>query len=47
LDGTYLLLAGADVNLFDKNINATQKNTKVLLDTCKDVRLEANTDNAQ
>jgi hypothetical protein len=39
LNGTYQLLAYADVNLVGKNINVIKKNREVLLDADKDVGL--------
>jgi hypothetical protein len=43
LNGTHQLLAYADdVNLLGDNIDTIKKNTKTLIDACKDIGLEIN-----
>jgi hypothetical protein len=42
LNGTYKLLAYADVNLLGDNIDTINKNTKTVFDASKEVDLEGN-----
>jgi hypothetical protein len=45
LNGTHQLLVFAhDVNLLEDNIDAVKENTKTLIDICKEVGLEVNTE---
>jgi hypothetical protein len=44
LDGTHQLLVYADVNLLGDSVNTIKENSETLLETCRDIGLEINSE---